>query len=143
LFQLEKLSLCIIQFVKLPLKVQIVQRDTNFKYFYKRSQIKKSGTVPSSLCTNIPITTMYSILTLAFWSHIYEMRRIVELLKRLTAVANVASVLSSIPASSDTGKKVKYAVLRIRNIYPGSRILIFTHPGSRISDPGSRIQKHQ
>jgi hypothetical protein len=22
---------------------------------------------------------------------------------------------------------------------PGSRILIFTHPGSRISDPGSRI----
>ncbi len=33
------------------------------------------------------------------------------------------------------------AVLRIRDVYPGSRILIFTHPGSRISDPGSRIQK--
>ncbi len=31
------------------------------------------------------------------------------------------------------------AVLRIREVYPGSRILIFTHPGSRISDPGSRI----
>jgi hypothetical protein len=31
------------------------------------------------------------------------------------------------------------AVLRIRDVYPGSRILIFTHPGSRISDPGSRI----
>jgi hypothetical protein len=31
-------------------------------------------------------------------------------------------------------------VLRIRDVYPGSRILIFTHPGSRISDPGSRIQ---
>jgi hypothetical protein len=30
-------------------------------------------------------------------------------------------------------------VLRIRDVYPGSRILIFTHPGSRISDPGSRI----
>ena len=28
-------------------------------------------------------------------------------------------------------------VLRIRDVYPGSRILIFTHPGSRISDPGS------
>jgi hypothetical protein len=26
---------------------------------------------------------------------------------------------------------------------PGSRILIFTHPGSRISDLGSRIQKQQ
>jgi hypothetical protein len=33
----------------------------------------------------------------------------------------------------------KEAVLRIRDVYPGSRILIFTHPGSRISDPGSRI----
>ncbi len=27
------------------------------------------------------------------------------------------------------------AVLRIRDVYPGSRILIFTHPGYRISDP--------
>jgi hypothetical protein len=31
----------------------------------------------------------------------------------------------------------------IRDVYPGSRILIFTHPGSRISDPGSWIQKQQ
>ncbi len=31
-----------------------------------------------------------------------------------------------------------YSVLRIRDVYPGSRILIFTHPGSRISDPGSK-----
>jgi hypothetical protein len=30
-------------------------------------------------------------------------------------------------------------VWRIRDVYPGSRILIFTHPGSRISDPGSQI----
>jgi hypothetical protein len=29
-------------------------------------------------------------------------------------------------------------VLRIRDVYPGSRILIFTHPGSRIPDPGSK-----
>ncbi len=34
-------------------------------------------------------------------------------------------------------------MLRIRDVYPGSRIQIFTHPGSRISDPGSRIQKEQ
>ncbi len=34
-------------------------------------------------------------------------------------------------------------MLRIRDVYPGSRILIFTHPGSRISNPGSRIQKQQ
>jgi hypothetical protein len=30
---------------------------------------------------------------------------------------------------------VSWAVLRIRDVYPGSRILIFTHPGSRIPDP--------
>jgi hypothetical protein len=35
------------------------------------------------------------------------------------------------------------AVLRIRDVYPGSRILIFTHSGSRIPDLGSRIQKQQ
>ncbi len=29
-------------------------------------------------------------------------------------------------------------VLRIGDVYPGSQILIFTHPGSRISDPGSK-----
>jgi hypothetical protein len=29
-------------------------------------------------------------------------------------------------------------VLRIRDVYPGSRILIFTHSRSRISDPGSK-----
>jgi hypothetical protein len=33
----------------------------------------------------------------------------------------------------------KKAAWRIRDAYPGSRILIFTHPGSRILDPGSRI----
>jgi hypothetical protein len=30
------------------------------------------------------------------------------------------------------------AVLLIRDVYPGSRILIFTHPGSRIPHPGSK-----
>jgi hypothetical protein len=30
-----------------------------------------------------------------------------------------------------------HAVLRIRDVYSGSRILIFIHPGSWISDPGS------
>jgi hypothetical protein len=30
-------------------------------------------------------------------------------------------------------------VWRIRDVYAGSRILIFTHPGSRIPDLGSRI----
>jgi hypothetical protein len=30
-----------------------------------------------------------------------------------------------------------FPVLRIRDVYPGSRILILTHPGSRIPDPGS------
>jgi hypothetical protein len=31
------------------------------------------------------------------------------------------------------------SVLRIQDVYPGSRILIFTHPGSRNPDLGSRI----
>ncbi len=35
------------------------------------------------------------------------------------------------------------SVWRIQDVYPGSRILIFTHPGSRIPDLGSRIQKQQ
>jgi hypothetical protein len=34
-------------------------------------------------------------------------------------------------------------VLRIRDVYPGSRILIFVHSASRMSDPGSRIQKQK
>jgi hypothetical protein len=34
-------------------------------------------------------------------------------------------------------------VWRIRDVYPGSRILIFTHPGSRIQELGSRIPKQQ
>jgi hypothetical protein len=29
-------------------------------------------------------------------------------------------------------------VLRIPDVYPGFRILIFVHPGSRISNPGSK-----
>jgi len=33
---------------------------------------------------------------------------------------------------------LKHPVLRIRDVYPGSQILIFTHPRSRISDHGSR-----
>ncbi len=31
-----------------------------------------------------------------------------------------------------------FLVLWIRDVYPGSRVVIFTHPGSRISDPGSK-----
>ena len=33
------------------------------------------------------------------------------------------------------------SVLRIRDVYPGSRILIFTHPGSRIPDPKTAIKE--
>ncbi len=45
----------------------------------------------------------------------------------------------------ELSEKIRYllTVLRIRDVYPGSRILIFIHPGSRNSDPGSRIQKQQ
>jgi hypothetical protein len=37
----------------------------------------------------------------------------------------------------------KIPVWRIRDVYPGSRILIFTHSGCWIPDLGSRIQKQQ
>jgi hypothetical protein len=30
-------------------------------------------------------------------------------------------------------------MLRIRDVYPGSRILIFTHPGSRIQNSNKRV----
>ncbi len=43
------------------------------------------------------------------------------------------------PDPDPVGKKWStQTVWRIRDVYPGSRILIFTHPGSRISDPGSK-----
>ncbi len=42
--------------------------------------------------------------------------------------------------NNEQSYNIYITVLRIRDVYPGSRILIFTHPGSRISDPGSRIQ---
>jgi hypothetical protein len=34
------------------------------------------------------------------------------------------------------------ALLRILDVYPGSRILIFTHPGSRISDPTTATEEN-
>ena len=34
--------------------------------------------------------------------------------------------------------RTKMTWIRIRDVYPGSRILIFTHPGSRIPDSGSK-----
>jgi len=40
---------------------------------------------------------------------------------------------------NEWAKRLRQLVLRIRDVYPGSRILIFTHPGSRIPDLGSRI----
>ncbi len=48
------------------------------------------------------------------------------------------------PKSS--GTFLKNSVLQIRGVYPGSRVLIFTHPGSRILRSRilrSRIQKQQ
>ena len=42
---------------------------------------------------------------------------------------------------NEWAKRLRQLVLRIRDVYPGSRILIFTHPGTRIPDLGSRIQK--
>jgi hypothetical protein len=42
------------------------------------------------------------------------------------------------PSGSGSGKPV----LRIRDVYPGSRILIFTHPGSRIQKQKRGVKKN-
>jgi len=49
------------------------------------------------------------------------------------SLENFAKIIS-VTSTSDTVT----SELRIRDVYPGSRILIFVHPGSRISDPGSK-----
>ena len=66
-------------------------------------------------------------------------------------VQDIPSDINSSDLDVEIARKVTYMVraqdtqynsqpvLRIRDVYPGSRILIFTHPGSRIPDPGSRI----
>ncbi len=40
--------------------------------------------------------------------------------------------------SATATASIIFSVLRIRDVYPGSRILVFNQPGSRISDPGSK-----
>ena len=55
-------------------------------------------------------------------------------------LASKARTVLSVWASMPGVKEIKLAlpVWRIWDVYPGSRILIFIHPGSRISDPGSK-----
>ncbi len=50
-------------------------------------------------------------------------------------VVGTAGVVETPEQKGCQQKKEAAAVLRIRNVYPGSRILIFTHPGSRTLDP--------
>jgi hypothetical protein len=47
--------------------------------------------------------------------------------------------ITDLQHNDDLDSVVVVPVLRIRDVYPGSRILILTHPGSRIPDLGSRI----
>jgi hypothetical protein len=47
----------------------------------------------------------------------------------------------SFPSSKQASPFLVFLVLRIRDVYPGSRILIFTHPGSRIPDPKTASKK--
>jgi hypothetical protein len=61
--------------------------------------------------------------------------------KAWSSIIHALPVLSGypnpIPIIVSHLKSNNLSVLRIRDVYPGSRILIFTHPGSRISDPES------
>ncbi len=45
---------------------------------------------------------------------------------------------ASFQFDKDPVKLLFKVVWRIRDVYPGSRILIFTHPGSRVPDLGSK-----
>ncbi len=56
---------------------------------------------------------------------------------------NASSIGMAKAALEAMNKVIIRAVLRFRYVCPRSRILIFVHPGSRISDRGSRIQKQQ
>jgi hypothetical protein len=64
-----------------------------------------------------------------------------------TLLVSMLSEAVSVPKEEAIGrawaKTFREPVWRIRDVYPGSRILIFTHPGSQIPDLGSRIQKQQ
>jgi hypothetical protein len=53
----------------------------------------------------------------------------------LVAIQKICCQIGTVPSTSLKWIKL---VWRIRDINPGSRILIFTHSGSRISDPGSK-----
>jgi hypothetical protein len=50
----------------------------------------------------------------------------------------VSILIEGAPNAGRKNKHISLPVLRIRDVYPGSRILIFTHSGYRISDPGSK-----
>jgi hypothetical protein len=49
-----------------------------------------------------------------------------------TGVCNATTGSCQVYAWCPLGETLISSVLRIRDVYPGSRILIFTHPGSRI-----------
>jgi hypothetical protein len=70
-----------------------------------------------------------------FWIHVRILTGV-----RIQESANKRKTLEISDVMAGNKKKKKYSVAD-----PGclSRILIFTYPGSRISDLGSRIQKQQ
>jgi hypothetical protein len=80
-----------------------------------------------------------------------EVTLIKRILRRDAALVNIVTregvaplhlaARSAPPTSRNFGSAWLSPVLRIRDVYPGSRILIFTHPGSRIPDPGSKNSK--
>ncbi len=67
------------------------------------------------------------------YMHIYGLFLIFY--KILTPYSPFISLLFYVKSTTLLGDCRSNPVLRIRDVYPGSRILIFIHPGSRISDP--------
>jgi hypothetical protein len=52
-------------------------------------------------------------------------------------MSSTAADLDLVHAEVNIAEELE-TVLRILDVYPGSRILIFVHPGSRIPDLGSK-----
>jgi hypothetical protein len=99
--------------------------DTDFKFFDKK-QAKNNGTVQNKglpLCTDESTT-----------EHLHHPDNTEQRRKQITEQSMQPS--TAVYAAEDRADALSRGcgqpVWRIRDVYPGSRILIFTHHGSRI-----------
>ncbi len=93
---------------------------TSKNHIYRTKGNPPDSKTVSSYTTFRPISTFY--LELEAWL-------------KATAFAKEPGYSDPTLHTTKPGGGSQKTVLRIRDVYPGSRILIFTHPRSRIPDP--------